>query len=194
MSTAVTADLTEPQPLHCYRHPDRETYVRCGRCDQPICMGCAMQGPVGMRCKTCGKPARDALASLRPSQIAVGFLVAGGVAGAVGYFGAQFGWFMIVVGFFAGTLIAEALDRTIGIKRGPRILAIAVTGILVGGLIGSSFSMIGLWREIEGYVAAAGGQDLPPLPLDAFLLQNVPNVLITLAATIVGAYARLRRI
>jgi len=194
MSTAVTADLTEPQPLHCYRHPDRETYVRCGRCDQPICMGCAMQGPVGMRCKTCGKPARDALASMRPSQIAIGLGVSGGLAAVVGYFGAQFGWFMIVVGFFAGTIIAEALDRTIGIKRGPRILAIAVTGILVGGLMGSSVSMIGLWREMEGYVAAAGGQDLPALPLDAFLLQNVPNVLITLAATIVGAYARLRRI
>ena len=194
MSTAVTADLTEPQPLYCYRHPERETFVRCGRCDQPICMGCAMQGPVGLRCKTCGKPARDALASLRPSQVAIGLLVAAGLSAVVGYFGAQFGWFMIVVGFFAGSVIAEALDRTIGIKRGPRILAIAVTGILVGGLIGSSFSMIGMWREMEGYAAAAGSQDFPVLPLDAFLLQNVPNVLITLAATVVGAYARLRRI
>jgi len=121
-------------------------------------------------------------------------LVAAGLSAVVGYFGAQFGWFMIVVGFFAGSVIAEALDRTIGIKRGPRILAIAVTGILVGGLIGSSFSMIGMWREMEGYAAAAGAQDFPVLPLDAFLLQNVPNVLITLAATVVGAYARLRRI
>jgi hypothetical protein len=194
MSTAVTADLTEPQPLHCYRHPERETFVRCGRCDQPICMGCAMQGPVGLRCKTCGKPARDALASMRPSQILLGFLVSGGVAGAVGYFGAQFGWFMIVVGFFAGTLIAEALDRTVGIKRGPRILAIAVIGILVGGLLGASFSVVGIWREMEGYAAAAGSEGFPVPPLDAFLLQNVPNVLITLTATIVGAYARLRRI
>ena len=194
MSSAVTADLTEPQPLHCYRHPDRETYVRCGRCDQPICMGCAMQGPVGMRCKTCGKPARDALASMRPSQVAVGLAVSGGLGAVVGYFGAQFGWFMIVVGFFAGTIISEALDRTVGIKRGPRILAIAVTGILVGGLIGASFSVIGLWREMEGYAAAAGSDGFPMPPLDAFLIQNIPNVLITLAATIVGAYARLRRI
>jgi hypothetical protein len=194
MSTAVTAELSEPQPLHCYRHPERETFVRCGRCDQPICMGCAMQGPVGLRCKTCGKPARDALASMRLGQVAVGFLVSGGVAAAVGYFGAQFGWFMIVVGFFAGTLIAEALDRTVGIKRGPRILAIAMTGILVGGLLGASFSVVGMWREMEGYAAAAGSEGFPVLPLDAFLLQNVPNVLITLAATIVGAYARLRRI
>jgi len=59
---------------------------------------------------------------------------------------------------------------------------------------GATSRMIGLWREMEGYVAAAGSKDLPALPLDAFLVQNVPNVLITLAATIVGAYARLRRI
>ena len=191
---AATADLSEHQPLYCYRHPDRETYVRCGRCDQPICMGCAMQGPVGMRCKTCGKPARDALESMRPSQVAIALAVSGGLSAVVGYFGAQFGWFMIVVGFFAGTIIAEGLDRTVGIKRGPRILAIAMTGILVGGLIGSSFSMVGLWREMEGFAAAAGSEGFPALPLDAFLLQNIPNVLITLAATIVGAYARLRRI
>ena len=191
MSTAVTADLSEPQPLHCYRHPERETFVRCGRCDQPICMGCAMQGPVGLRCKTCGKPSRDALESMRPSQVAIGFLVAGGVAAAVGYFGTQLGWFMVVVGFFAGTLIAEALDRTVGIKRGPLI---AVTGILVGGSLGASLSVLGMWREMAAFVSAAGSDGVPIPPLDAFLLQYVPNVLITLAATIVGAYARRRRI
>jgi hypothetical protein len=194
MSTAVTVDLTEPQPLHCYRHPERETFVRCGRCDQPICMSCAMQGPVGLRCKTCGKPSRDALASIRPDQVAIGLIVAGGIGAAVGYFGAQFGWFMIVVGFFAGTLIAEALDRTIGIKRGPRIVAIALTGIVVGCALGASFSMLGIWRETEAFAAAGGTEGYPALPLDAFLMQNLPNVLITLVAMMVGAYARLRRI
>jgi hypothetical protein len=193
MSTAVTADLTEPQPLHCYRHPERETWVRCGRCDQPICMSCAMQGPVGLRCKTCGKPARDALASMRPDQVAIGVLVAGGLGAAVGYFGAQFGWFMIVVGFFAGTLIAEALDRTVGIKRGPRILAIAVAGILVGGLIGGAFSLAGLWREMQAFAASPEAEGMPAYPLEAFLMQYIPSVLIALVATIVGAWTRLRR-
>jgi hypothetical membrane protein len=40
----------------CYRHPDREVWIRCGRCDRPICTQCAMQGPVGFRCKQCGGP------------------------------------------------------------------------------------------------------------------------------------------
>lgn len=192
---AATADLHEPPPLYCYRHPDRETWVRCGRCDQPICTGCAMQGPVGLRCRTCGKPSRDALASLKPNQIAIGLAVTAGLGAVVGYFGAQFGFFMIVLGFFAGTIIAEALDRTIGIKRGPRILALAIAGIAIGGLLGASLSLVGLWREMLVFAEAAeaaGETGFPALALDAFLLQNVPSVLISIGATIVGAYVRLR--
>lgn len=192
---AATADLNEPPPLYCYRHPDRETWVRCGRCDQPICTRCSMQGPVGLRCRTCGKPSRDALASLKPNQIAIGLAVATGLGAVVGYFGAQFGFFMIIVGFFAGTIIAEALDRTIGIKRGPRILAIAITGIVLGSVLGSSLSLVGLWREMLGFAAmaeAAGESGYPAPALDAFLLQYVPSVMISIGATIVGAYVRLR--
>jgi hypothetical protein len=192
---AATADLSEPPPLYCYRHPDRETWVRCGRCDQPICTRCSMQGPVGLRCRTCGKPSRDALASLKPNQIAIGLGVATGLGAVVGYFGAQFGFFMIVIGFFAGTIIAEALDRTVGIKRGPRILALAIAGIAIGGVLGASVSLVGMWREIEAFAAAAeaaGETGFPALALDAFLLQNVPSVLISIGATIIGAYVRLR--
>ncbi len=192
---AATADLHEPPPLFCYRHPDRETWVRCGRCDQPICTRCTMQGPVGLRCRSCGKPSRDALASLKPNQIAIGLAVATGLGAVVGYFGAQFGLFMIIVGFFAGTIIAEALDRTIGIKRGPRILAIAITGIVVGSVLGASLSLVGLWREMLEFAAmaeAAGESGYPAPSLDVYLLQYVPSGLISMGATIVGAYVRLR--
>lgn len=192
---AATADLHEPQPLYCYRHPDRETWVRCGRCDQPICTRCAMQGPVGLRCRTCGKPSRDALASLKPNQIAIALAVTVGLGAVVGYFGTQFGFFMIVLGFFAGTIVAEALDRTIGIKRGPRILALAIAGIALGGVLGASLSLVGMWREMLAFAEAAeaaGETGFPALALDAFLLQNVPSVLISIGATIVGAYVRLR--
>ena len=189
---AATADLHEPPPLYCYRHPDRETWVRCGRCDQPICTRCAMQGPVGLRCRSCGRPSRDALASLRPNQIAIGLAVAGGLGAAVGYFSTQFGFFMIVIGFFAGTFVAEALDRTIGIKRGPRIVGLAIAGILVGGLLGGGLGLIGMWRDFQAFAESAEGAGIPNYPLDAFLLTNAPSVLIALVATVVGAYARLR--
>ena len=191
-SDAATTDLSENQPLYCYRHPDRETWVRCGRCDQPICTRCAMQGPVGLRCRTCGKPSRDALATLQPRQVALAALVAGGLGAAVGYFGAQIGLFTIVLGYFAGRFIAEALDRSVGIKRGPRILTIAIAAIVLGGLLGASFSLVGSWREIQAFADSAEGAGLPDYPLDAFLLQSVPAVLIGLVSTCVGVFARLR--
>src|SRR5919109_906396 len=34
----------------CYRHPNRETGVRCSNCDRPICPDCMTVTPVGMRC------------------------------------------------------------------------------------------------------------------------------------------------
>jgi rhomboid protease GluP len=40
-------------PMYCYRHPDRETLLRCGRCDRPICAECQVRHPVGIRCPEC---------------------------------------------------------------------------------------------------------------------------------------------
>ncbi len=189
---AATAEFQDPPPLFCYRHPERETWVRCGRCDQPICTRCAMQGPVGLRCKSCGKPSRDALTSLKPNQVVIGFAVALGLGAIVGYLGAQIGFFMIVIGFFAGTIIAEAMDRSIGIKRGPRILAVAVAGILLGGCIGAAISLAGTWRDLELFAAAAREAGAPEYTFADFLLGYLPQSLIGIGATIVGAVVRLR--
>jgi membrane associated rhomboid family serine protease len=37
-------------PTTCYRHPDRQTGLRCSRCDRPICGECANPAPVGQLC------------------------------------------------------------------------------------------------------------------------------------------------
>ncbi len=37
----------------CYRHPDRETWIRCQRCDRPICPDCMRDAAVGFHCPQC---------------------------------------------------------------------------------------------------------------------------------------------
>ena len=34
-------------PLCCVNHPNKETYLRCNKCGQPICTKCAVGTPVG---------------------------------------------------------------------------------------------------------------------------------------------------
>ncbi len=37
----------------CYRHAGRETWIRCQRCERPICPDCMRDAAVGFHCPTC---------------------------------------------------------------------------------------------------------------------------------------------
>jgi membrane associated rhomboid family serine protease len=51
----------------CYRHPDRETFVKCQRCGRPICGECQTLAPVGVHCPECVREARGSVvAGARP--------------------------------------------------------------------------------------------------------------------------------
>ncbi|MEV7795421.1 rhomboid family intramembrane serine protease [Streptomyces sp. NPDC087512] len=44
-----------PGTPHCYRHPDRETGIRCTRCERPICPECMVNASVGFHCPDCAR-------------------------------------------------------------------------------------------------------------------------------------------
>jgi hypothetical protein len=48
-------------PTYCYRHPDRQTGLRCSRCDRPICGECATPAPVGQLCPDDARAIQGAL-------------------------------------------------------------------------------------------------------------------------------------
>jgi membrane associated rhomboid family serine protease len=85
----------------CYRHPGRESYIRCQRCDKTICPDCMNDAAVGFQCPDCIKAGakqtrsgRTAYGGLRPTDASttsvtlivvnvavwVGLLAAGGFA------------------------------------------------------------------------------------------------------------------
>ncbi|WP_031080295.1 rhomboid family intramembrane serine protease [Streptomyces sp. NRRL WC-3549] len=66
-------------PLTCYRHPDRETGVRCIRCERPICTDCMIDASVGFQCPECvrqGSGTGHHPAASRPRTLAGGSVAA----------------------------------------------------------------------------------------------------------------------
>ena len=170
-------------PLYCYRHPKSETYVRCGRCDQPICPKCAVQGPVGFRCRQCGLVKSATLSSFTPRQLILGGGAAFGGGAILGYLGGQVGFYSIFISFFAGGFIAEAMVRMTGMKRGPVMAGMLYGGLLAGFALGAGLEIVSFMGSIPAEAE---------VPFQVWLQSMLPYILISAGAAVVGAYSRVR--
>lgn len=58
-----------PSANVCYRHPERQSYIRCQRCGRTICPQCQTQAAVGVQCPECVREGRAATPRTRPAFV-----------------------------------------------------------------------------------------------------------------------------
>jgi hypothetical protein len=171
-------------PLYCYRHPKSETYVRCGRCDEPICPKCAVQGPVGFRCRQCGLVKSATLSSFTPPQLVLGIGASFGGGAVLGFLGGEVGFYSIFIAFFGGGLIAEAMVRATGMKRGPIMRLLLYGGLLAGFALGA---VLQVTMFMNTFIPEGA-----ELPIEYWLQTMLPYIAIGAGAALAGAYSRVR--
>ena len=184
-TTALTP--AQPEVMHCYRHPDRETLIRCARCDRPICLQCQVRHPVGIRCKECARIRKDPLTNLTFVQYLLAFVSSLG-AGIVGGFIAPFigfSFLAIFIGPAVGAAIAEFVGRVIGYKRGVPLMVI-VSACIVAGVI------IARFIELSVSVGGIPLTVLTPTKLLPFVVSALVSTALYLIFAIGGVIARLR--
>ena len=142
----------DPQTLHCYVHPDRETLLRCNRCERPICQSCAVLTPTGYRCKECVRGQQKIFETTRWWDYPLTFVTAG-VLSYVGSLAAGlFGFFAILIAPVAGMIIAEAVRFVVRRRRSKSLPITAAVATVLGGIIipiaNTTFAMLNYYVDI----------------------------------------------
>ncbi|CAN5726645.1 hypothetical protein BH18ACT11_BH18ACT11_05290 [soil metagenome] len=127
------------EPMHCYRHPKRETRVSCATCGRPICTECMVATDVGIKCPDDARLPRGARAGvMKGNQVARSILAGVGVALAgipVAYVIFLLPLTLLIsaaAGYGAGTLIYRAGGRNGGpVSIATSVLATAVPFLVV---------------------------------------------------------------
>ena len=153
--------------LYCANHPQKETALRCNRCEKPICTSCAVHTPTGYRCKECVKDQKKIFDTAEWYDYVVGLisaaalsLVASLIITAISAFTGFF-MFLFVAGIAggAGTLISNIIQRLLRGRRSKRLFITSTAGVILGTLpvilfflfTGSFFSI--LWQGIYLFIA-----------------------------------------
>jgi len=130
----VEKNMTDSETLYCANHPDRETLLRCNRCEKPICVQCAVQTPTGYRCKECVRGQQKVFNTAHTTDI----ILAPIIAAILSFIGANLvgflGFFTLLAAPFVGMLIESAVRMVIKNRRSNTLFLAAAAGSALGAL------------------------------------------------------------
>lgn len=156
MTKANEAVADDAPVFYCANHPHIETLLRCNKCGKPICMKCAVQTPVGYRCRECVRQQQDVYFNAEswdnPIALAVAYVVtvialplSAVILGRTGFFGILIALF---VGASAGGILAQVIRWAVRRRRGRYLPYFALSGIILGILSVGLFLGFGVLLSI----------------------------------------------
>lgn len=154
--------------LHCVNHPNRETYLRCGKCGDPICPKCTIPTPVGSRCRECAQ-----LRRLPQYQVSVG-LTASAIAAGVGV--SALGWYILTfipffrffAAVFVGIAIGDVMSRVAKGRSNVLLQGGAVLSVVIGWIAAEAVRSGASVSAIFGGSSRAGVYVALPLLLASY--------------------------
>lgn len=134
--------MNDSAPTFCYRHPNRETSLRCNTCDRFICASCAVHTPTGYKCPECIRERNRNFLQAYTTTTWYDYLVAPLVAGFLGFFATLlssfigfFIYFLLILGPLAGMYIARAVQWAVKRRRSKYLPLVATAGMVIGSLL-----------------------------------------------------------
>lgn len=132
--------ILEDEVHYCEKHPDRDTELRCNRCDRYMCIQCAVRTPVGYTCVDCVRGQEDKFYTGTQADYAIVAIISviGGAIGAfiVGLVGI---FFALIISPAVGGLVGQLALTVTGRRRGRYSGYICAGAVLVGGLLTALF-------------------------------------------------------
>lgn len=130
------SENTSLPPQYCANHPQRETSLRCNRCEKPICPECAILTPTGYRCKECVRGHQKKFNTATWMDYPLAFITAAVISYLGSLITSLLGFFTLILAPLAGIVIAEAVRFVIKKRRSPGLFLTSAAGTAVGSLPG----------------------------------------------------------
>ncbi len=133
----MSENALENEIHYCALHPQRDTELRCNRCERYMCVDCAVRTPVGYTCRECVRGHEDRF--FEGTLLDYGLVTATCAIG-----GALLPFLLLLIGGFLilGFIVAPAIGgaaaqvalQLTGRRRGRYSGYLAAGGILAGGI------------------------------------------------------------
>jgi hypothetical protein len=143
--------------LTCAFHPNRETQLRCNRCDKPICIKCATHTPTGYRCPECIRSQQKVFVTTKWFDPLIAFLITGVISFLGSLITIFLGFYTIFIAMGAGWLVVWVVKKAINNRRSPTLKIVMSITAFVASIPPVIYWIVISLQEMRDYGYALSG-------------------------------------